>query len=119
MRQDLDPRLWARGHVWIVGLGAGTVVPVRLGRDVDRWRWWRVSVVGGRGIPPRTRPEWGANHDEPVSLEGAVESGVPVKSGMAVESVTAMETLAPVPASMAPVAPCVGGRCRNENECNH
>ena len=41
-------------------------------------------------------------------MEVTVESGVPVKSGVAVESVTAMETLAPVPASMAPVAPCVG-----------
>src|SRR5262249_26768354 len=106
---DLDPHLWTRGRGRIVGSGAGTVVPVRLGRDVDRWRWWRVSVVGGRGIPPRVPPEPGAHHrshnDGALAAERAVETGVPVKSGGAVESVAAMETLPPVPAS---VAPCVG-----------
>src|SRR5262249_7908330 len=62
-RRDLDPRLWARGNGWIVGLGAGTVVPVRLRRllhDDGRWlyhdlRW--VVIVRRRVVPPWTPPK--------------------------------------------------------------
>ena len=51
-------------------------------------------------------------------MEVTVESGVPVKSGVAVESVAAMKTLAPVPASMAPVAHCVAWRYWDYKECH-
>jgi|RhiMetdeSRZDD1v2_1073273.scaffolds.fasta_scaffold2677784_1 hypothetical protein len=43
---------------------------------------------------------------------------VTVESGVAVESMAAMETWAPVPASMAPVAHCVAWRYWNDKECH-
>src|SRR5262249_17042607 len=91
-RRDLDPRLWARGNGWIVGLGAGTVVPVRLRRLLhdDRRRLYHdlrwVVIVGRRVVPPWPPPKRRADHYDPVPMKVAVESVVPVKCGGSVKS---------------------------------
>ena len=87
-RRNLDPDLGTRGHGRIVGLRAGTVVPVRLQllvHDDGRWlyhdlRWVVVGrVVIRRVTPPRTPP--GTGYDDAVPMKVAVESMVPVRNG--------------------------------------
>src|SRR5215470_5959939 len=86
-RRDLDPHLGARGNCRIVGLGAWTVVPVRLRllvHDDGRWlyhdlRWVVVGRVVIRWVtPPRTPP--GTGYDDAVPMKVAVESVVPVET---------------------------------------
>src|SRR5262249_9797436 len=69
--------------------------------------------------PRRTPATTRSDHDDAT----AMESLVTMKSRMAaeavsVETVAAMETLASVPASMAPLAHCVAWRYWNYKECH-
>src|SRR5262245_28658974 len=92
-RRYLDPHLGARGNCRIVGLGAGTVVPVRLRQAFfhDDWRrlYDNLRRIVVRVIPPRTPPEYRAGNDDAVTMKVAVESRVAVKSGRPVEAVAA------------------------------
>jgi len=125
LRRDLDPRLWARGSSRIVGFGAGTVVPVRLGRlllDVDRRLLDDdgrrcVAVVGrvvvGRVIPPvpvRAPAAPRADEDNAVAPEPVMTEPV--------AAVPPVPAASPVPAAVPASAPCIAWHRRNEQECN-
>src|SRR5215813_5104523 len=87
-RRNLDPHLRTRRRGRIIGLGAGTIIPVRLWllvHDDGRWLYsdLRGVVVGRiviRRITPRRTPPW-ARDDDAVPMKVAVESmvTVPVK----------------------------------------
>src|SRR5215467_2803579 len=116
-RRNLDPHFGTRGHGRIVGLCAGTVVPVRLqllvhnnGRRLYHdLRWVIVGrVVVRRITPPRTPPR--ADHDDAASMKVAVESVVPVKSMASVGTAGAM-----APTTMA--TPGVARHRGNDQKC--